>query len=177
MLTILNSCLNTNARSQGHRHLLARPPGIFCFAKALGLVTHFGAKAPGFPRGMVTGQIDTCKLISRSIKVYYEVKVVTMAYRMPMRSYTPALQVIQNQIHYLTTLHSLDLRGISWLWQFFCLHHWHVVHHIYIGARVHCFRARDSKNLLFSTSTVLDCIWSSIDSKSSGKTPFIANKM
>ena len=26
-------------------NLLARPPGIFCSAKALGLGTHFGAKA------------------------------------------------------------------------------------------------------------------------------------
>ena len=41
-------------------NLLARPPGIFCCAKALGLGTHFGAKAPGCPGGMVTGQIDTC---------------------------------------------------------------------------------------------------------------------
>ena len=39
---------------------LAWPPGIFCCAKALGLGTHFGAKAPGCPGGMVTGQIDTC---------------------------------------------------------------------------------------------------------------------
>ena len=47
-------CVNTlyvdaNARPQGHRHLLARPPGIFCSAKALGLGTHFGAKALGCP--------------------------------------------------------------------------------------------------------------------------------
>ena len=41
-------------------NLLARTPGIFCCAKALGLGTHFGAKAPGCPGGMVTGQIDTC---------------------------------------------------------------------------------------------------------------------
>ena len=41
-------------------NLLARPPGIFCCAKALGLGTHFGAKAPGCPGGMVTSQIDTC---------------------------------------------------------------------------------------------------------------------
>ena len=42
-------------------NLLARPPGIFCCAKALGLGTHFGAKALGCPGGgMVTGQIDTC---------------------------------------------------------------------------------------------------------------------
>ena len=41
--------------------LLAQPPGIFCCAKAPGLGTHFGAKAPGCPGGgMVTGQIDTC---------------------------------------------------------------------------------------------------------------------
>ena len=38
----------------------ARPPGIFCCAKALGLGTRFGAKAPGCPGGMVTGQIDIC---------------------------------------------------------------------------------------------------------------------
>ena len=50
-----------NARPQGHRHLLAQSPGIFCCAKALGLGTHFGAKAPGCPGGggVVTGQIDT----------------------------------------------------------------------------------------------------------------------
>ena len=36
------------------------PRGNFCCAKALGLGTHFGAKAPGCPGGMVTGQIDTC---------------------------------------------------------------------------------------------------------------------
>ena len=52
--------VDANARPQGHRHLLARPPGIFCCAKTLGLGTHFGAKAPGCPGGgMVTGQIDT----------------------------------------------------------------------------------------------------------------------
>ena len=45
---------------RGILNLLARPPGIFCCAKALGLGTHFGAKAPGCPGGMVTGQIDTC---------------------------------------------------------------------------------------------------------------------
>ena len=38
-------------------NLLVQPPGIFCCAKALGLGTHFGAKALGCP---VTGQIDTC---------------------------------------------------------------------------------------------------------------------
>ena len=41
-------------------NLLARPPGIFCCAKALELGTHFGAKALECPGGMVTGQIDTC---------------------------------------------------------------------------------------------------------------------
>ena len=42
-------------------NLLAWPLGIFCCAKALGLGTHFGAKAPGcLGGGMVTGQIDTC---------------------------------------------------------------------------------------------------------------------
>ena len=45
-------------------NLLARPPGIFCCAKALGLGAHFGAKAPGCPGGMVTGQIDTCITIA-----------------------------------------------------------------------------------------------------------------
>ena len=48
-------CVNTlyvdaNARPQGHRHLLARLPGIFCCGKALGLGTHFGAKAGGSRR-------------------------------------------------------------------------------------------------------------------------------
>ena len=52
--------VGTNARPQGHHPLLARPPGIFCCAKAPGLGTHFGAKAPGCPGGEVTGQIDTC---------------------------------------------------------------------------------------------------------------------
>ena len=52
--------VGTNARPQGRHPLLARPPGIFCCAKAPGLGTHFGAKAPGCPGGMVTGQIDTC---------------------------------------------------------------------------------------------------------------------
>ena len=52
--------VGTNARPQGRHTLLARPPGIFCCAKAPGLGTHFGAKAPGCPGGMVTGQIDTC---------------------------------------------------------------------------------------------------------------------
>ena len=35
---------------------------ILCCAKALGLGTHFGEKAPGCPGGggKVTGQIDTC---------------------------------------------------------------------------------------------------------------------
>ena len=49
--------VGTNARPQGRHPLLARPPGIFCCAKAPVLGTHFGAKARG---GMVTGQIDTC---------------------------------------------------------------------------------------------------------------------
>ena len=53
--------VGTNARPQGRHPLLARPPGIFSCAKAPGLGTHFGAKAPGCPGGgMVTGQIDTC---------------------------------------------------------------------------------------------------------------------
>ena len=52
--------VDTNVRPQGHRHLLARPPGIFCCAKALGLGTTFRCKSPGVPGGMVTGQIDTC---------------------------------------------------------------------------------------------------------------------
>ena len=52
--------VGTNARPQGHHPLLARPPGIFCCAKALGLGSHFGAKSLGCPGGMVTGQIDTC---------------------------------------------------------------------------------------------------------------------
>ena len=52
--------VGTNARPQGRHPLLARPPGIFCCAKAPGLGTHFGAKAPRCPGGMVTGQIDTC---------------------------------------------------------------------------------------------------------------------
>ena len=52
--------VGTNARPQGRHPLLVRPPGIFCCAKAPGLGTHFGAKAPGCPGGMVTGQIDTC---------------------------------------------------------------------------------------------------------------------
>ena len=54
--------VGTNAWPQGRHPLLARPPGIFCCAKAPGLGTHFGAKAPGCPGGggMVTGQIDTC---------------------------------------------------------------------------------------------------------------------
>ena len=43
--------VNANARPQGHRHFLARPPGIFSCAKALGLGTYFGAKAPGCPGG------------------------------------------------------------------------------------------------------------------------------
>ena len=53
MVTIFmfESQSDANARPQGHRDLLARPPGIFCFAKALGLGTHFGAKAPGCPGG------------------------------------------------------------------------------------------------------------------------------
>ena len=39
----------------------AQPLGIFCCAKALGLDTHVGAKAPGCPGGgVITGQIDTC---------------------------------------------------------------------------------------------------------------------
>ena len=59
-MTVLALYVDANARTQGHRHLLVRPPGIFCCAKALGLGTHFGAKAPGCPGGMVTGQIDTC---------------------------------------------------------------------------------------------------------------------
>ena len=59
-MTVLTLYVDANAQPQGHRHLLARPPGIFCCAKALGLGTHFGAKAPGCPGGMVTGQIDTC---------------------------------------------------------------------------------------------------------------------
>ena len=51
--------VDTKARRQGHRNRSALPhPGIFCCAKAQGLYTHFGAKAPGFP-GMVTGQSDT----------------------------------------------------------------------------------------------------------------------
>ena len=57
---------------QGHHHLLACPLGIFCFAKALGLGTHFGAKAPG----MVTGQIDTCILQN----IFFE-KMVVIAMR------------------------------------------------------------------------------------------------
>ena len=48
---INNLHVDANARPQGHHHLLARPPGIFCCAKALGLGTHFGAKAPGCPGG------------------------------------------------------------------------------------------------------------------------------
>ena len=39
--------VDANAQPQGQRHLLAWPPGIFCCAKALGLGTHFGVKAPG----------------------------------------------------------------------------------------------------------------------------------
>ena len=34
--------------------------GLFNYAKALGLGTHFGAKAPGCPGGMETSQTDTC---------------------------------------------------------------------------------------------------------------------
>ena len=44
-------------------NLLARPTGIFCCAKALGLGTHFGAKALGCPGGGDGNQsieIDTC---------------------------------------------------------------------------------------------------------------------
>ena len=59
-MTVLTLYVDANARPQGHRHLLARPLGIFCCAKALGLGTHFGAKAPECLGGMVTGQIDTC---------------------------------------------------------------------------------------------------------------------
>ena len=63
-MTVLTLYVDANARPQGHRHLLARPPGIFCSGKALGLGTHFSAKAPGCPGGgMVTGQIDTCIII------------------------------------------------------------------------------------------------------------------
>ena len=60
MTVLTNLHVDANARPQGHCHLFARPPGIFCCAKALGLGTHFGAKAPGCPGGMVTSQIDTC---------------------------------------------------------------------------------------------------------------------
>ena len=62
--------VGTNARPQGRHPLLARPPGIFCCAKAPGLGTHFGGKAPGCLGGMVTGQIDTCiTKVTMSVKV------------------------------------------------------------------------------------------------------------
>ena len=35
-------------------------PGHFLLRKSPGAGQHFGAKAPGCPGGMVTGQIDTC---------------------------------------------------------------------------------------------------------------------
>ena len=64
--------VGTNARPQGRHPLLARPPGIFCCAKAPGLGTHFGAKAPGCPGGgMVTGQIDTCITVPHSVEIYF----------------------------------------------------------------------------------------------------------
>ena len=46
-----NLHVDANAWPQGHRHVVAQPPGIFCCANAMGLGTHFGAKAPGCPGG------------------------------------------------------------------------------------------------------------------------------
>ena len=66
MLTIfVFESFDANARLQGHCHLKAQPPDIFCCVEALGLGTHFSAKAPGClggggGGGGVTGQIDTC---------------------------------------------------------------------------------------------------------------------
>ena len=52
--------VGTNARPQGRHPLLARPPGIFCCAKAPGWA-HISVQKPrGARGGMVTGQIDTC---------------------------------------------------------------------------------------------------------------------
>ena len=52
VLTIfVSESFDAKARPRGHCHLKARPPGMFCCAKALGLGTHFGAKAPGYPGG------------------------------------------------------------------------------------------------------------------------------
>ena len=45
----------------GTSSFIGPAPGISCCAKAPELGTHFGAKAPGCPGGMVTSQIDTCK--------------------------------------------------------------------------------------------------------------------
>ena len=48
---INNLHVDANARPQGHLTFIGPAPGIFCCAKARGLGTHFGAKAPGCPGG------------------------------------------------------------------------------------------------------------------------------
>ena len=57
---INNLHIDANARPQGHLKFIGPAPGHFLLCKSPGLGTHFGAKAPGCPGGMVTGQIDTC---------------------------------------------------------------------------------------------------------------------
>ena len=46
-----NLHVDANPWPQDILNLLARPLGIFCYAKALRLGTHSGAKAPGCPGG------------------------------------------------------------------------------------------------------------------------------
>ena len=78
-----------NARSQGHHHLLAQPPGILCCVKALGLGTHFGAKAPGFPGGMVTSQIDTCMTANEWFYYLQQARNMIKSFIHPITDYRP----------------------------------------------------------------------------------------
>ena len=59
--------VDANARPQGHLKCIGPAPGHFLLCKSPGLGTHFGAKAPGCPGGMVTDQIDTCITIVISL--------------------------------------------------------------------------------------------------------------
>ena len=61
MVTIFTFKSQLKAWSHEHCHLWAQPLGILHCVKALGMGTHFGAKAPVCRGGggVVTGQSDT----------------------------------------------------------------------------------------------------------------------